>query len=714
MWKPLRLQGVGDASVIVNANTHPAGKLTPWRAQVDCLFGLTVTGFYISATNPYDPSGQFTCPAAMQGAVQPITDENITNWDASLNGFVAEVLQEPTLMGALEGAAITVVGRGCQSMTIQADGTNTCTHPLTNSAADCAFVGNFECNPSRIDGMSFTNSSAGGGGMFIHGWNHNLEISNNHVFGNGGNFSGGIDIGQLEVPPLTTGANGAAVPYLFNKHVHVHNNSITSNASFGDEFNTDTPAAGGAMTFASGSDYYHFKENWVCGNYSGGDGGGVSHYGLSLNGKIEHNWIVMNQSFNQTLPTHGGGITVQGLPNPGNCEGPPLDLGCPPALTDGSGDVEIARNIIMGNTAEAGNGGGIRLQLINGTDVQRNPNNSPLLAPWWQITVNNNVIVNNVAGWAGGGISVKDAINAIITNNTIASNDVTNTAGVEFDTVGANQGSIPPTQGGVGGCGAAQCNLTNPITTSTFSPSGLVSETNGPLLTAAFGTSVTCPFGNPNCTKFSNPLLIGNILWQNRSFHITVNPNIIPGLQNVVTLVPTLSQSATGACPSGADYWDLGVLGDNPTTQAAGSNTNGYKLNPVLSDMTSTAGYSPLNVSTNPGFTRQYCNGSRVPPEIVASICASNANARGCSSGGSAGGFGVPPGIPDIDPFYPLFTLNPAATVDEGNNWINMFYGPLSLSNPTSYTGAGTALTPLGNYNHTIHPIGATHYNVNP
>ena len=717
MWKPLRLQGVGDNVVIIDANTHPAGKLTPWRAKMDCLFGLTVLGGYITASTPYDPTGQFTCPASMQGTVQPIVDEEIVNWDASLNGFVAEVLQEPTLMGALEGAAITVVGKGCHQLTITANLAESCDRALTNSPADCINVANFQCNPSRIDGMGFTNSSAGGGGMFVHGWNHNLEISNNHVFGNGGNFSGGIDVGQLEVAPLTTGANGAAVPYAFNTNVKVHNNSITGNASFGDEFNTDTPAAGGAATFTNGSDFYRFEHNWVCGNYSGGDGGGVSHYGLSVNGSISHNWILMNQSFNQTLPTSGGGITIQGLPSPGNCEGPPVDLGCPAQLTDGSGNVIVDSNIVLGNTAEGGNGGGIRLQLINGTDVQRNPNNSPLLAPWWRVDVTNNVVGDNVAGWAGGGISVRDAVNAYIVANTIASNDTTNTAGVLFDTVGANQGSIPPTSGttsGSGVCGITQCAITNPITTSTFSPSGLVSEVNTPLLAAAFGTSVACPNGNPNCTKFSNPVLSNNILWQNRTFHISVSSNPIPGLQNVVTLLPQLSQTATGSCPSGAQIWELGVLGDNPTTQAAGSNTNGYKLNPLLSDMTSTSGYSATNVSTNPGFTRQYCNGSRVPPEIVASICTSNANARGCSSGGSSGGIGVPPGIPDIDPFYPLFTLNPAATVDEGNNWINMFFGPLSLSNASTYTGAGTALTPLGNYNHTLPLIGAFPYNVNP
>jgi hypothetical protein len=724
LWKPLRLQGVGSNSVTIDGNAHPAGKLSPWRAQVDCLFGLNVTGYYLSATNPFDPTNTYTCPTNMQGMADPIPDENITNWDASLNGFVAEVLQEPTLMGALEGAALTAVGKGCTAFTPDPDGTGTCVRRLTNSAADCAaYPSDYQCNPARIDGLSFTNSSAGGGGMFLHGYQDRLEVSNNHVFGNGGNFSGGIDVGQLEVGSLTTNILGGAVPYAYNTNVNIHHNAITGNASFGDEFNTDTPAAGGAVTFCSGSDNYQLNYNWICGNFSGGDGGGISHYGFSQDGTISHNWILLNQSFNQTLPTNGGGITIQGLPSPGNCEGPPIDTGCPPTLTDGSGNVTISSNIIMGNTAEAGNGGGIRLQLINGTDVERNPNNNllfDLIQPWWSVTIMDNVIANNVAGWAGGGISIRDAVNTVITNNTIVSNDVSNTAGVEFDTVGANQGSLPPTGGGTGTCGTTQCNISNPVTTSTYSPSGLVSEPTTPLLLAAFGTSVRCPVlqvaaGNVNCTGFSNPALSGNILWQNRAFHIDVSSNPIAGLQNVVTLTPQLSQTVTGACPAGADYWELGVLGDNPTSQAPGSNSSGFKLNPVLGDMPTITGYSTTNLTTNPGFTTQYCNGSRVPPEIAAAICTNNANARGCSSGGATGGIGVPPGIPDLDPFYPLFTLNPAATVDEGNNWINLFFGPLSLSNGTLYTAAGTALTPLGNYNHSAVPLrGAPAYGVNP
>src|SRR5439155_24244215 len=42
MWKPIRLQGVGAASSVLNANAHPAGKLNPWRAQVNCLLGLAL------------------------------------------------------------------------------------------------------------------------------------------------------------------------------------------------------------------------------------------------------------------------------------------------------------------------------------------------------------------------------------------------------------------------------------------------------------------------------------------------------------------------------------------------------------------------------------------------------------------------------------------------------------------------------------------------
>ena len=54
-------------------------------------------------------------------------------------------------------------------------------------------------------------------------------------------------------------------------------------------------------------------------------------------------------------------------------------------------------------------------------------------------------------------------------------------------------------------------------------------------------------------------------------------------------------------------------------------------------------------------------------------------------------GYQVPPGIADATVPNPLFNLTPAATVDEGNNWVNIAWGPLALTNPV--TGAT-----LGNY----------------
>jgi len=91
-----------------------------------------------------------------------------------------------------------------------------------------------------------------------------------------------------------------------------------------------------------------------------------------------------------------------------------------------------------------------------------------------------------------------------------------------------------------------------------------------------------------------------------------------------------------------------------------------------------------IGAAANP-VIKMYCNGSRIPPE----------------AGGPIAGYTVPPGHSETTGLYPLFSLNqitPAATVDEGNNWINLGYGPLSLSNAASYTAPDTLLPPLGNY----------------
>src|SRR5579871_3871483 len=724
MWRPVRLQGVGAASSVIDANAQPAGLLDPWRRQVACLFGIAINGRPISSANPFDnPSdtanngGTYTCPTAQNFAVDRLPLEATVGWDATLNGNLAELLQEPTLMGAYEGAGITVLGKGVRfprnSNPFGSDTFPTGTTLLsqlncggTRSTPTNPFPSNFDCNPSRIDGLGITDSSQGGGGIFVHGWNHNLEISNNRVYSNTGTLSGGINVGQGEFPPQylqnsTTNADpGSCVnnlrtneqqPYCFNLRVNLHHNAVTNNSSIGDELFSGTLAGAGGVTFCTGADYYKFNYNWICGNMSSGDGGGVAHMGFSFNGDIEHNTIAFNQSLNPTIPTNGGGLMIMGTPDTDPVCGLAADADCPPGFSDGVGpNLVINANLIQGNAAEAGSGGGIRFQSVNGTEVTNFPRTP---SRWYAPMVSNNIIVNNVAGWDGGGVSFEDALAVTFVNNTVASNDSTATAGVLFNTLGAPLASSQ-TPG----------EPTNNGSTSLPQAAGLVSMQNSTPLTAALaGVTLTCPQHNPNCKVYSNPYLANNVFWQNRSFYVGVGAQESSQFQqNLVTLynafqpvglgsIPA-NQTATGQCVAGSSYWDLGVRGDTGPGQHSKNGSVTMQLSPVYSVLTNASevgggsnDLTPTGAGNPLGIASQYCNGSRVPPEY------------------QAGTWNVPPGIADATVPNPLFTLQTVATVDEGNNWVNMTWGPLSMTNPTvsandgieSNYGAGPA---LGNY----------------
>jgi hypothetical protein len=770
MWKPVRLQGVGAASSVINASTHPSGVLDPWRARMVCLFGLSLNGQPQSATNPYDPSGAATCGTGWSdfhgGIDNPQVDrmplEGILGWDAQVNGNLAQQLSEPTLLGAYEGAGITVVAKGVRypagATYIFGNGPDNGavatasqfplgTNLLTNSTADCqtvvtsqtsnptGYASNFLCNPSRIDGLSVTNSSQGGGGILVHGWGHNLEISNNRVYNNTGTISGGITVGIGEAPDaLLAGNNGDPVgydqqpwtcrsgfvspngtqnvsvngvpdgtqlPFCWDRSVNIHDNAITSNSSIGDELFSATPAGAGGVTFCPGSDGYKLTHNWICGNLSGGDGAGVTHLGYIENGTIEHNSILFNQTTNPTVPTHGGGIIVMstapdGLVTSGVSAGAECgavtDVDCGPGLGDGTGPgLVINANLIMGNSADSGSGGGIRFQGVNGTEVSRfplcpNQTSGSLACPggspgWYEVNVTNNIITNNVAGWDGAGVSLVDSLKVNLINNTIASNDSTASSGALFLAFRAQQGlaSAP-----IPGCLTPTC-LSAP------QPAGVASSPNSAGMTASFPpatllTGILCPAGhttgltnpllplpvlNGTCRTESFPILYNNVIWKNRSFNIDIAPFSNTYNQSVVTLTPALNQTSTGQCVTSSNYWDIGIRGD----LGPGTHEGGTALSPVSSVLTSlTGGYSGNhNSASDPILVKQYCNGSRVPPEY----------------GGS--GYQVPPGTNEGNVPIPVFNLTAAATVDEGNNWVNISWGPLALTNASS--GAV-----LGNY----------------
>ena len=732
MWKPVRLQGVGAASTIINANTHPAGKLDPWRQQVVCLFGLTADGRPSSGPYAGCPGANWTNfsggPDFPQMVVDRVPMEGILGWDTSVNGNLAEQLIEPSLMGAYEGAAITVLGKGVK---IPAGSTDPYGSGATESAfpdgttlmtaADCdgTYPSNYYCNPASIDGLSLTNSSQGGGGIFVHAWAHNIQIANNRVHNNTGTMSGGITIGQGEhidvplagdanvVPPgscESSAVTNQGLPYCYNLNVNVHNNAVTLNSSIGDELFSSTPAGAGGVTFCNGADYYRFNYNWVCGNMSTGDGGGVAHLGFIKNGHIEHNTILFNQSSNPTITTNGGGLLIMGAPDPDPPCGEGNDKDCVPdpatiTPSDGTGPGTVVNaNLIMGNSADSGSGGGLRLQHVNGTDVINFPDgqnscSTPATCLWNSVSITNNIITDNVAGWDGGGVSLQDALAVNIVNNTIVGNDSTASSGVLFGSLFAPLASAP----------GSNCTVNNG-TQSCPQVAGVVSVLNSPVLAANLPASgLTCPPGNGtsgSCRNYSVPLLANNIIWQNRSFVISMGDfgADTQNQQKVVTLynaafdgspaaTPAASQSATGACPGGASYWDIGVRGDT----GPANHGSGYSLAPTYSVLTDAADYpSANNMGADPSLLHQYCNGSRVPPE----------------NGGM--GWQVPPGTNETNALpTPVFSLTPSATVDEGNNWINLRWGPLSMSD-LSGSALGNYALSLSSPAIDVVPVGST------
>ena len=412
-----------------------------------------------------------------------------------------------------EGAGITVLGR--------------------RGSGGRTFL-NFD---SRIDGFSVTGGDVGGG-ILVNSYAHNLEVSNNHIYGNNGSYHGGIRVGQpfLELPAPQNEPGEDNSTYALNTGLSIHNNSVTLNGGLG--------GAGGGISLSTGSDQYRVRENFVCGNFTTGDGGGIAHFGLSDGGRISDNTIVHNQSFNQAVTVSGGGIFIGGEPVIVEF----LELDNPDVLSTGSGDVDVTFNRIQGNQAGAGHGGGIRTQHVNGEDIGITGDRPK----WYRVRIMDNVIVNNVAGWSGGGVSLHNTVKGIIRRNTIAHNDSTATVG-----------------------GLIVNNL------SAKQPAGVSTESHS----AALAAAISIYDGNNSDQEFSTPAMSDNILWENRSFNYEV-----AGI--TAQLSPVLTQATVGACDDSAMYWDLDARIANWRAPDSGA---------------------PGATSPNPGFdaTTSYCNGGR-------------------------------------------------------------------------------------------------------
>ncbi|MBE0576913.1 MAG: hypothetical protein IH613_13585 [Desulfuromonadales bacterium] len=352
-----------------------------------------------------------------------------------------------------------------------------------------------------IEGFKITGGTVGGG-IYVLDNGANAEIRNNLITGNQGQLGGGI----------TVGIPGAA--NVNNTGIHIHKNQVFTNSGVN---------GGGGVVLYEASHNYLVENNVILGNFSRGNGAGISHVGNSDGGRIQANVIALNENFYFAPGPNGdgGGIYI------GN-------------IGDGTGSVVIDANLIKSNLTGSGFGGGIRIEGLNSADTDVD----------YTAEIYNNIIVNNVAAMAGAGISLQDAAFVSIVNNTIAHNDSTSTALLAFPNTNLNA-SVPM-------------------------PAGIQANVHSAGLAAALGTNVP------------NPVLVNNIVFQNRSFYhegLNVGSN---------ALVDT-------------GYWDLGITGQAvPGTSA---------LNPVSSVLSSLTGafgedYNDggSNIISDPAFNLGYFN----------------------------------------------------------------------------------------------------------
>jgi hypothetical protein len=365
--KRVRLQGWGAGSVTINASKASAGGLAAWRKllnkKVDARCG-TPTGSpavdACPANTPIDvDTGAPTVVAGVNRTFDPLPGQTLG---------INKSNNEPILFGAEEGAGILAVGRAR-------------TLPLTGVVV---------CDGSseyRIDGLTVTGSDSGGG-ILASGYNCSLSITNNRVASNYGTYGGGIRVGHTALDSADLFTDGV------NNNVLIDHNWVAQN---GASEIASGDGGGGGITLGTGSNGYQVSNNFICGNFSMSDGGGVSHVGLSSGAnRIVNNKILLNQTFNQSADPTGGGLFIGGQV--------PIGGG----TSVGTGNVTVDRNLIQYNHAGAGAGGGVSIARSSNTDT---------------LLLTNNMVVNNAAAYAGGGMAMADVgSNLRVVNNTVADN----------------------------------------------------------------------------------------------------------------------------------------------------------------------------------------------------------------------------------------------------------------------------------------------------
>ena len=276
MRKPVRLQGWGALSTVINAVTAPAEKLQAWRQYVvGLLNGPSGTDYLLA--------GQIDILGA-----PPFSTEGLA---AALGG---------------EAAGVMVFGR---PLPISVSGSGACLQHgavrLTNEAYCLQNEGIGWSPPScganaRIDGFSMI-GAMNAAGIMVNANARYLDIGNNRIANNVGDFAGGIRVGQP-----------GAVRRWPTRTRSTRTSRFTTTSSARTP--ASTAAGGGGIVIGTGANNYQVANNFIAGNFTGGQGAGISHIGRSPGGVIDRNSIVFNEGFNQGLARSGGGIFIGGRP----------------------------------------------------------------------------------------------------------------------------------------------------------------------------------------------------------------------------------------------------------------------------------------------------------------------------------------------------------------------------------------------------------------
>jgi large repetitive protein len=374
---------------------------------------------------------------------------------------------------------------------------------------------------ARVDGIGLaTGQGEGAGGLQLQAYANNTQVTNNFVENNGGIFAGGIALGA---------------PYNHNNHnynVKIANNEIIGNGGL---------TRSGGLGIFYGSNGYEVASSVVCSNFGVEYGAGISHWGLSPGGKIHDNLIYYNDAVDS-----GAGISIQ------------TELPVGGGLGDGSGAVDVDRNVLSGNYT-GDDGGGIFV-----LDALDQP-----------VNIRNNIIADNGSADLGGAIMLDDSSKVAIVNNTVANN--------------VSTASSENSDGNAHGAGL----------TSEANDQALWQ--NDPRYVAQYPNAATRP-------DFANPVaLFNNIFWDNNAYTLDQpGPGATLVDQGFLDFeIHGTTRAADTFTPRYSDLTNSQILGPNGVQHAVPAGQGNISANPAF--------VNPIGVAAELTVT-----GSRLDPQVAA------------------------------------------------------------------------------------------------